>query len=841
VQFTIERLRTLVLAAGVVLIGSLILFLARGRLKNPLNLKELPQKLGVNIQSDATTFTIDHALGGHSRYRIHAAKAVQYKDNRAILKDVQIELYAEDGSPVDRIEGAEFEYDQKNGTATASGPVSITLTRPAAAAPQSLAKIEKGKPTPIASATEAASRGQVNVKTSGLTFDTKSGVARTAERVDFSTIQGSGTSIGASYDSKGFLVLEKAVELNTVRSGQTIALHAEHAEFERETLLCRLHAATAAYRGGHAVAGDANVLFRSDGSAVRLDATNGFSLETATGGHIVAPSGTMDFDEHNQPQRGRMQGGVVLDSTRLSKDGAAQQRMRATSPVVDLAFGPKGQLRTAHLERGVEMRSDLLTENAKGAVRASRTWASPIAELTFRDNGHGQAEPATMYGNQGVVVTSSIESGNAPPQPSRFSADEMTGQFGPNSVLASMSGSGHTSLDTTNAAGTRQTSSGDRLEAHFETGAKAGGKAGNALPQSGMGQIQSTAIDGNVVLAQTPAATSVKAGSESSSPLRAWAGHAVYDGAGEWLHLTQNPRVEDGGLQMTAEKMDVSHSSGDAFAHGNVKATYLGGDPKRPRSAGSASPGAGPLGGQGPAHMVADEVQIAHTAASASAEITFKGHARLWQQANSVTAPVIVLDRQRETLVAHSADPANPVRVVLLSSGGLDAHSATGKTAPGSDAGASTPARTPSVIRLRGGDLKYSDAERKALMRGGELAKVVAETPTATSISNEVELQLLPAGNHAGTDGGQAQVDRMTARGSVLVTSGSRRGTGEQLLYSGETGEYVLTGTPASPPTMTDSARGTVSGDALIFHSRDDHVTIEGGGGRTTTQTTAPK
>jgi lipopolysaccharide export system protein LptA len=145
------------------------------------------------------------------------------------------------------------------------------------------------------------------------------------------------------------------------------------------------------------------------------------------------------------------------------------------------------------------------------------------------------------------------------------------------------------------------------------------------------------------------------------------------------------------------------------------------------------------------------------------------------------------------------------------------------------------------VIRVRGGDLKYSDAERKAVMRAGALGTVVAETASATSVSNEVELVLLPAGNHAGKDGGQAQVDRMTARGHVVVTSAGRRGTGEQLVYTGETGEYVLTGTTETPPRLTDLARGDVTGEALIFHSRDDSVSIDGGGGRTTTETTAPK
>jgi lipopolysaccharide export system protein LptA len=126
-------------------------------------------------------------------------------------------------------------------------------------------------------------------------------------------------------------------------------------------------------------------------------------------------------------------------------------------------------------------------------------------------------------------------------------------------------------------------------------------------------------------------------------------------------------------------------------------------------------------------------------------------------------------------------------------------------------------------------------------MHGGALGTVVAETGAATSVSNEVELLLLPPGNHAGKDGGQAQVDRLTARGHVTLTSEGRHGTGEQLVYTSESGEYVLTGTASAPPRMTDPARGNVTGEALIFHSRDDSVSVEGGGRKTTTETTAPK
>ncbi len=129
---------------------------------------------------------------------------------------------------------------------------------------------------------------------------------------------------------------------------------------------------------------------------------------------------------------------------------------------------------------------------------------------------------------------------------------------------------GHASIEETTATGTRQTSTGDRLQAHFAPAgeAKGGAKSG----QSGATQVQSAVLDGHVVLTQTPAA---KPGGQAEAPLRATAGRAVYESTGEWLHLTLHPRVVNGGFELTADKVDVSHDSGDAFAHGNVKATYV--------------------------------------------------------------------------------------------------------------------------------------------------------------------------------------------------------------------------------------------------------------------------
>lgn len=825
-RFTIERLRTLVLLAGVLLVIALGVFLSVGRFRNRFIGRDIPKKLGLNIQEQADGLVVSHEVRGHMQYKIHASKQVQLKQDGKVmlqLHDVQIELYADDGSRVDRIVGNEFDYDPNSGVAKALGPVEITLMKPTVApaiapkASTNQAIAANPNKNSLTSAAQAASGGEIHVKTSGLIFDRDSGVASTDQRVEFTLAQGTGSATGANFDAhQGILVLNNAVELNVQRGAEPepVKLNAQHAVFMRDDQICELTHAAMRYKGDQSNAEAAKVYFRDDGSAERVDASGGFTLTTATGGRLAAPAGTLEFDEHNQPRHGHLQGGTTIDSENKGR------KVHGTSPTMDLAFAGQGLLRSAHLERGVEMVTDEDVASVNGSLHARRTWSSPVQDVAFKSSGKSRVEPASMHGTGGVVITGSSQRGNGPVTSQKMTADDVTGDFGPNGSLTTMTGRGHATVAETTATGTQQTTSGDLLVAHLGN-AEAAGASGKGAPGGGM-QIESATVDGNVVLTQQPAA---KAGSAANT-MRATAGHADYDGVGQWLHLTRNPWVTDGALEMSADRLNVSQGTGDAFAVGNVKATWSG---KPAGNASSVSKGSGAmgaeLGAQGPTHAVAQEAELQRSGLA-----TFKGNARLWQQGNSVIAPTIVLDRSRQTLLAQTTSAKNPVEVVLVSATAM----VPGKAGASKQSG-------PSVIRVHGGDLKYSSAERKAVMRSGAAGDVVATTTDSTTQSNEVELLLLPPGNHAGKDGAAAQVDRMTSTGHVEISSEGRRGTGEKLVYTGDTGDYTLTGTAAAPPKLTDRARGTVTGPALIFNSRDDSVRVDGDGRRTTTTTTAPK
>jgi lipopolysaccharide export system protein LptA len=819
-------MRTLVLVAGVLLVVALGLVLAVRKWRNPFSRRDLPHRLGVDIQQEANGFTRLQFRAGQTLYKIHASRERQLTNNHVLLHEVRIEMYGADGSLVDSIEGQEFEWDENSKSASAAGPVEITLARPgkalAIAPKDTSAKALGNVQGPIAAAAkEAEAAGEIHVKTSGLTFDQATGIANTSQYVEFASAQASGNAVGASYDSQqGRLVLEKAVEMETHRGTDVVKMTAQHAEFDRDDQKCRLSGALAAYRGGDARAAEATIEFRDDGSASRLDATRGVVLTTATGRRLTAPTGALTFDDRNQPTHGHLEGGVTFDSDEKGRT------MHGTAPTAELEFAAGGVLHMAHLERGVKIASEEQGTAGGAVASVRRTWNSPVADLEFRNTGDGDVELSTIHGTGGVVVASASRQSSGAESSERLAADDVLGEFGDGSTLTEMTGVGHAGIEETGLNGTRQTASGGRLEAHFETPAKAGAQATGGKGTGGAAQIESATVVGSVVMTQQQVA---KPGEALPAAMRATADRAVYEGDGEWLHLMGNPRVENGGLQLTADKIDFSRASGNAFAHGDVKASWLGNGAGKGAGGPEANlaRGGGPgLGGQGPAHVIATEAELDQT----TGEATFRGQARLWQEADSINAPVIVLDRVKQTVGARTANAAEPVRVVLVSAADAAGNKARNDKASG-----------PQVIRLRGGDFKYSEGERKAVMHGGGVGDVVAEAGGARTHSNELELYLLPAGNHAGKEGGPAQVDRMIAHGHVTIDSESRKGTGERLEYSGETGNYVLTGTSAAPPRMSDPLRGTVTGEALIFNSRDDSVNVEGGSRKTVTETTAPK
>ena len=361
--------------------------------------------------------------------------------------------------------------------AKAAGPVEITLARPweaAAALPGGAAKIALVEKADKSQLTAVAEAGQIHVKTSGLTFDQKSGIASTSQQVEFAMTKGSGSAVGATYDSQqGHLVLDHAVSIDSHRATQQVQLKAQHADFDRDSQICRLSAASAAFRGGEARAEDAKVQFREDGTVDRAGCAEKRDSDNRHPGQACCSGGLPGF-RRSEPTRPR-------SSARWSNDRFESRRSHGSWIVADGGVGVwgRGLLHRAHLERGVRIASDEIAGSGKEASRTHRAWTSPVADLEFRNPGKGQIELASIaWCGRGCgdrrEPTRQRAGGSVADVGRRCNGDIRAGFRSHHD-----DGCGPANIAETTATGTRQSTTGDRLDVRFVQSSNAKGPVAN--------------------------------------------------------------------------------------------------------------------------------------------------------------------------------------------------------------------------------------------------------------------------------------------------------------------------------------------------------------------------
>src|SRR5512135_626540 len=162
----VSRLRrwfaAVAIAAVLVVAGTY--FYARWRVRDAL--KEVPGKLGIEIQQTAEGFTVSRSEEGRTLFKVQASKAVQLKQGGITeLHDVAITLYGRDSDRFDQIHGKDFTYNPQTGDVTADGEVQIDLE----ANPEGLTSPDQTAPKEL--------KNPVHLKTSGLVFNQKTGNA----------------------------------------------------------------------------------------------------------------------------------------------------------------------------------------------------------------------------------------------------------------------------------------------------------------------------------------------------------------------------------------------------------------------------------------------------------------------------------------------------------------------------------------------------------------------------------------------------------------------------------------------------------------------------------------
>jgi len=776
-----------------------VYFYARVRQRNVL--KEVPNKLGLEIKQTAAGFQISKSDGKRTLFTVQAGSVKQFKlDGSADLRKVSITLYGRDSSRFDQIYGDDFTYDKKSGDVIGRGVVQIDLQ----ANPAGLTGPDQGAPREV--------RSTIHLKTTDLIFNQNSGDAFTDARVDFSTPQANGWSVGAKYSAKSnvlTLVSQIHVTLGGPEAATILATHGvlthephvivlDHAQLKRSAGIVRTEQATFFLGADNTVE---RVLGRGS-VAVESTDKNGDQI------HARADEGEMLL----AGKQSLLRTATLTGHVRVERAGSEPILADAGSAVLD--FAGRNQLQKIHAADGVRLAQHAAekqaassgTQTAKASQPQDFDITAPVIDFKVADGR--RLERAETSGAAQITI-SPAQNSTAPDTASQrtvITADRFEAKFAPtadgSSRLSSVHGAPNAKIVNTAPDLPDRVSTSQTIDASF-------------LSEGG---IASIVQQGNVAYTDNQAA---------SKRTQAWAERAVYTPGDRVLSLTGSPRVSEGSMLTTAKIIRINRTTDDAFAEVDVKTSY---------SEMKEQPNGALLASASPIHVTAARM----TAHNSPAVALYQGNARLWQDANTIAAPSIQFDRDRRFLVAQ-ADGRQPVSTVLDQSK-LDE---TGTNGPGqnppakaegtkgpsgkaqegksrkSSANGETGASDSGPIVVTSARLTYSDGDRLAHYEGGVSAKGTAFTLAA----NSMDVYFRPRGQTLTAVGNPGQLDHMVAEGSVVVVQPSRRAEAQALVYTASDDKFVLTG---GPPSIFDAERGKITGVSLTFFRADDRVLVEG-------------
>jgi len=782
-------------------------FYARLRLRNVL--KEIPDKIGIDIKQTANGFQFSKSDGERTLFTVQAGKLKQFKlDGSAELHDVSIVLYGRDSSRFDQIYGDDFFYDKKSGNVTGHGEVQIDLE----ANPTGGTGPDQDTPKEL--------KNPIHLKTRDLVFNQDTGDATTNARVDFRTPQATGWAVGVQYSGKTN-VLTLVSQIHMTMGGQKAeSLFASHGRITHDPHEVVLEHPRLRNESGNVEAEEATLFLGPDNEVQRVLATGNVNAESAGEDADPMRARADQAEMLLTGKRNLLRTATLTGNVHVERIGA--QPMQGDAGRAILNFLGQNQLQKVHAMDGVRLAqhgasSGAPTPDSSASSSANSSppqdfeLTAPVVDF-FVAEGNRLDHAETSGAAKITISPSPAERSNAlaaktsaqsSAQRTVITAGRFDAKFAATpdgaSRLTSIHGAPDAKIVNLVPGLPERVSTSQTLDAAF-------------LPQGG---IESIIQQGGVAYND---------GQAPNKRTQAWADKALYTPADRILVLTGSPRVSEGAMVTTARTIRINRVTDDAFADGNVKSTY---------SELTEQPNGALLASASPIHVTAATM----TAHNSPAVALYQGNARLWQDANIVEAPSIQFDRDRRFLVAQGT-AAQPVSTVLVQEKLVQpdkvqqgkvqidkVHLSKAEAGAERKAGAK-PEEKPGdtgPVAITSARLTYADTDRVAHYEGGVTAKGTGFTTSASTM----DAYLLPRSQTSSNQPltGPGQLDHMVAQGNVVVQQPSRRAEGQTLVYTAADDKFVLTG---GPPSIFDAERGKITGVSLTFFRADDRVLVEG-------------
>jgi len=575
--------------------------------------RKIPGKLAANISQKAVGFTYSKSEGGRTIFTIKASEVTQFKDGiHAELRNVSILVYGREGNRYDQIYGDHFAYDQKTGEVRANGPVSIDLE------PNSnrTGSSDQSAPEII--------RNPIHLKTSGLVFNQNTGIAETAEKIEFRLAEGEGSAVGVFYDTRnGVARFHHDVSLTTHSGNVEQTITAANAEFvQNPERRARLEQATIRDAERITKAPLLDIYLTRTNTIERAYAPRGIDSRSLAGApnSVTAQSGSLFADSDGQITRAELTGNVH----------AVSEGTTADSSVAKLEFLDNNILRS------IDLMGDATLRQPNGSQIQSES-----IHLDMRANHSieraSTAAPATVTIAETQRTTT-------------VTGDRMNAAFDAASHIQWLHAAPNVKVLSVEPDTPIRTTTADNLDAAFRL-------------QQNRPVLAKITETGNVRIVE---------GSRTGS-----ANRADYDPGTRNAVLTGSPRLSDTGMSVSAERIEFESGAQRASSKGDVRIAY---SESKPGDGGTL------FSNNAPIHAIASNAVFTKRGSNTVATLT-GAPARLWQGSNVVLGPKMDFDRDARTLVVIGGlhQPVTTTFVQQGSSGKLVPVTVTGQSLRYSD------------------------------------------------------------------------------------------------------------------------------------------------------------
>lgn len=793
-KFTIQQTRTLVLsllvATALVTGGA---YFVRSQ-RSGAEQTAAPERVPSNV-TQSEGLTLSKSEQGRTLFTVRALRAREQKDSGiSLLEDVEIITYGAQGNRHDRISSKLCEYDAKTGRVHSQGEVEIELATLPGELPTAAGTPGGTAPWNLPGARAA----RIFVKTSGLTFEEKTGIASTDRAVHFRFSRGTGQATGAVYDShQRTLRLKSAVEITAeadAAGGQPSKERPAPVEIKAQELL-----------------------YLQRESQIRLARPEVRRVLPAGGSReLTAAEAVLALDAQNQVRTVEVSGTVrIHEAAPIDRQGESRDT-RLAADRVQLVFNNRQALDQAYAIGEVQLDSE--TSRGRSEAHAAR------AELFFAgpENTLSQVE---WKGGVRMVFTPT-----AAGVPIRVLTSEAVEMFlkpgGEMDKVRTMAPGRLELLPAAGAAGSggmRRVLTAERFWMQFAEGnqlrvlraedqvrleSEIPPPPSSARNREARGRAPARSLrvtTSDALTAQFGASQQLETLEQTGNfhymegEQQATAERAFYTAAQERVTLTgragRNPEVWDARTRTSARQITLDQKNNEGLAEGDVRSTHLAEEkPERPVP--------GPLSAKEPIHVIAERM----VSNSRTGVTRYEGgpsgkRVRLWQKEDLILARTLVLEREERRMTAEGE-----VVTVLVESA----------------AASSSQRRQPVWISAE--RMVYTDHDRRARYERRVLLRRQDSTTTAALL----DAYLLPAEQ---VKPGQSRLERALARGNVEIQESSdgkvRRAAAELAEYLSAEEKMILSG---GEPYLFDEQRGYTRGRQLTYYIRDDRIFVHGDG-----------